>query len=102
MNLLSAQAIGIGFGAEPVLTDVTLGIGQGDRIGVVGRNGAGKSTLLKVLIRELPPDRGRVTHTGGLRLGVLPQSAERTGTAGARPARAPGASLAVPSARRPP
>src|SRR5699024_7584148 len=50
------------------------GIDEGDRIGIVGRNGDGKSSLLGVLTGLIAPDDGRVTHRGGLRVGVLTQS----------------------------
>src|SRR5687768_11960362 len=52
---------------------VSLGVSEGDRIGVVGRNGGGKTTLLKTLVKAEEPHSGRVTHTGGLRVGVLTQ-----------------------------
>ena len=53
-----------------VLADVSLGVAEGDRIGVVGRNGDGKTTLLRLLAGAEEPDAGRVTRTGGLRVGV--------------------------------
>jgi ATP-binding cassette subfamily F protein uup len=74
-NLLNLEAAHKSFGRDPVLDDVSLGIGAGERIGVVGRNGGGKSTLLKVLAGLEPVDAGRVTRTGALQLGVLAQSA---------------------------
>jgi ATPase subunit of ABC transporter with duplicated ATPase domains len=52
---------------------VTVGLNEGDRIGVVGRNGDGKSTLLKLLSKTLEPDSGRVTYRGGLKVGMLTQ-----------------------------
>ena len=54
----------------PCSTASRLGVAEGDRIGVVGRNGDGKSTLLRMLARHRAPDTGRVTHAGGLRVGV--------------------------------
>ena len=53
---------------------VTIGISEGDRIGVVGRNGDGKSSLLGLLSGQLEPNSGRVTRRSGLRVGVLDQS----------------------------
>jgi ABC-type Na+ transport system ATPase subunit NatA len=53
---------------------VTIGINDGDRIGIVGRNGDGKSTLMKILAKTLEPDSGRVTHRSNLRIGMLDQS----------------------------
>ncbi len=61
-------------GITTILEAVSLGIAVGDRIGVVGRNGAGKTTLLDVLTKAIQVDGGRVTHTGGLRIGVLRQA----------------------------
>ncbi len=52
----------------------------GDRIGIVGRNGAGKSTLLAVLAGREPLDGGRATRTRDLRIGMLAQRSELTGT----------------------
>ncbi|GAB7190190.1 ABC-F family ATP-binding cassette domain-containing protein [Kineococcus sp. NUM-3379] len=73
-NLVNAEAIRVVHGSRLLLGDVSLGVAEGERIGVVGRNGDGKSTLLRVLARRQEPDGGRVTHTGGLRLGMLDQS----------------------------
>ncbi len=53
---------------------MTVGINEGDRIGIVGRNGDGKSTLMKILAGRLEPDSGRVTARGGTRVGYLDQS----------------------------
>jgi ATP-binding cassette subfamily F protein uup len=55
------------------LVDVSLGVSEGERIGIVGRNGGGKSTLLKVLAGVEPPDQGRVTRANWARLGMLAQ-----------------------------
>ena len=73
MNLVNAEAIGKTHGTTVVLHDVSLGIADGDRIGVVGRNGGGKSTLLRALARLEDVDTGRVTHTSGLDVGLLAQ-----------------------------
>ncbi|MDI2128788.1 ABC-F family ATP-binding cassette domain-containing protein [Yinghuangia seranimata] len=56
-----------------LLDAVSLGVGEGDRIGVVGRNGDGKTTLIKVMAQREPADSGRVTHMTGLSLGFLSQ-----------------------------
>lgn len=73
-HLLGAESISITFGTRTVLEDVTLGIDEGDRIGIVGRNGDGKSTLMKLLAQRMQPDTGRVTHRRDLRVGYLDQS----------------------------
>ena len=72
-NLLAAENISLALGTNQVLDAVSLGVGTGDRIGVVGRNGGGKSTLLRVLAGAQPIDTGRVTRVGGLTIGMLSQ-----------------------------
>ncbi|AWF97710.1 ABC transporter ATPase [Clavibacter michiganensis subsp. insidiosus] len=57
-----------------IFDDVTIGVNEGDRIGIVGRNGDGKSTLLSLLAGRLEPDSGRVTRRRGITIGVLDQS----------------------------
>lgn len=59
---------------EPLLEEVSLGLADTDRIGVVGLNGAGKTTLLRLLTRAEEPDAGRVTHRRDLRVAALPQA----------------------------
>ncbi|WP_432561076.1 ABC-F family ATP-binding cassette domain-containing protein [Kineococcus sp. SYSU DK003] len=73
-NLVSAERLTVVHGSRTLLDEVSLGVSEGDRIGVVGRNGDGKSTLLRLLTRSQEPDGGRITHTGGLRLGMLSQA----------------------------
>lgn len=72
--LLGAEKLHLQYPNRTVLDSVTLGIFEGDRIGVVGRNGDGKSSLLRMLFGELEPYSGRVTPRGGVRLGLLSQS----------------------------
>ncbi|GAA1783247.1 ATP-binding cassette domain-containing protein [Actinomadura chokoriensis] len=73
MNLINLENVAKAYGPKPLLDAVSLGLDEGDRVGVVGRNGGGKSTLVSVLARETEPDAGRVTHARGLRLGYLTQ-----------------------------
>ncbi|MFI0482408.1 ABC-F family ATP-binding cassette domain-containing protein [Actinomadura sp. 9N215] len=73
MNLINVENVAKAYAPEPLLDAVSLGLDEGDRVGVVGRNGGGKSTLVSVLARETEPDAGRVTHSRGLRLGHLAQ-----------------------------
>ncbi|MEV7678201.1 ABC-F family ATP-binding cassette domain-containing protein [Streptomyces sp. NPDC088341] len=73
VNLVNVEAVTKVYGTRALLDGVSLGVSEGDRIGVVGRNGDGKTTLIRVLSRLEETDTGRVTHSGGLRLGVLTQ-----------------------------
>jgi len=73
-NLLNAEGIWKSYGREPLLADVSLGVGAGERIAVVGRNGAGKSTLLHLLAGLEPVDAGRVTVASGVRLALVSQA----------------------------
>lgn len=72
-NLVNAERVSVGFGLDPVLHEVSLGISGGDRIGIVGRNGGGKSTLVAILAGLRVPDSGRVSRTGGVSVGVVRQ-----------------------------
>jgi len=73
-HLLGAEALHLEFPTRVIFDDVTIGVNEGDRIGIVGRNGDGKSTLLSLLAGRLEPDRGRVTRRRGVTVGVLDQS----------------------------
>ncbi|MBB1256599.1 ABC-F family ATP-binding cassette domain-containing protein [Streptomyces alkaliterrae] len=73
VNLVNLEAVGKAYALRTLLDGVSLGVNEGDRIGVVGRNGDGKTTLIHILARSEPADSGRVTHAGGLRLGLLSQ-----------------------------
>ena len=77
-HLLGTQSLHVALPDRVLLDDITVGIDEGDRIGVVGRNGDGKSTLLRLLARTQEPDEGRVTVRGGVRVGVLTQQDEAT------------------------
>ncbi|AZN30667.1 ABC-F family ATP-binding cassette domain-containing protein [Flaviflexus salsibiostraticola] len=79
-HLLSMEDVGITLGSRPILGDITLGLDDGARVGVVGPNGGGKSTLLRLITGELEADNGRVTRTGGLRAAVLSQRDELADT----------------------
>lgn len=72
-NLVNLEGVSKAFDIRPLLDDVSLGISEGDRIGIVGRNGSGKSTLLRVMAGIEPPDAGRVTRTNDIRVGLLSQ-----------------------------
>ncbi len=72
-HLLGAESLHLEFPTKVVFDNVTLGLNDGDRVGVVGRNGDGKTSLLEMLAGRLRPDAGRVTVRGGVRVGVLDQ-----------------------------
>ena len=73
-NLINLERATVSFGTRTLLDGVSLGVDEGDAIGVVGRNGDGKTTLLEVLTGTRPPDSGRFTHTSGLSVGYLHQA----------------------------
>ncbi|MFJ8585942.1 ABC-F family ATP-binding cassette domain-containing protein [Streptomyces sp. NPDC093595] len=73
VNLVNVEAVSKVYGTRALLDGVSLGVSEGDRIGVVGRNGDGKTTLIRMIAKLEEADTGRVTHSGGLRLGVLTQ-----------------------------
>jgi ATPase subunit of ABC transporter with duplicated ATPase domains len=73
-NLINVERASVGHGTRTLLDGVSLGVDEGEAIGVVGRNGDGKTTLLQVLTTTRPPDSGRVTHTSGLSVGYLHQA----------------------------
>ncbi|MDE3134448.1 MAG: ABC-F family ATP-binding cassette domain-containing protein [Acidobacteriota bacterium] len=73
-NLVNLSGVAKGYAARTILEQITLGIADRDRIGVVGGNGQGKSTLLALIAGAESPDSGQVTRAGGLRTGVLDQS----------------------------
>ncbi|GHF64262.1 ABC transporter ATP-binding protein [Streptomyces mashuensis] len=72
-NLVNLEAVDKVYGTRALLDGVSLGVNEGDRIGVVGRNGDGKTTLIRILAKLEEADKGRVTHAGHVRLGVLTQ-----------------------------
>ena len=72
-NLLNLERVSKAYGVRPLLSGVSLGIGAGERIGIVGRNGDGKTTLLEVMSGIEQPDEGRVSRRRGLVVGYLHQ-----------------------------
>jgi len=72
-NLVNLSSVGKEFAARTILDDVTLGVAEGDRIGIVGANGAGKSTLLDLVAGTVQPDCGQVTRVRSLRTRLLDQ-----------------------------
>ena len=74
MVVMTLEGIGISFGDAAILQDVTQGIDEYDRIGVIGINGTGKSTLLAIAAGALEPDAGRIIRRTGLKISYLPQN----------------------------
>ncbi|OPX09433.1 ABC-F family ATP-binding cassette domain-containing protein [Gordonia sp. i37] len=74
--LINADRISKSFGIKSLLDEVSLGVHEEQRIGVVGLNGGGKTTLLEILGGVTEPDSGRVSRAGGARIAVVPQRGE--------------------------
>jgi len=72
-NLVNLERVSKSYGIRMLLDEVSLGVGEGDRIGIVGRNGDGKTTLLNLIAGRAEPDSGRVSRARGLHLGYLDQ-----------------------------
>jgi ATP-binding cassette subfamily F protein uup len=72
-NVVNIEEVSKAFDIRPLLDGVSLGVSEGDRIGIVGRNGSGKSTLMKIIAGIEEPDAGRVTKTSDSRIGILSQ-----------------------------
>ncbi len=79
-NLLNLERVSKSYGVRPLLSEVSLGVAVGERIGIVGRNGDGKTTLLEVMTGIEEPDTGRVSMSRGLRIGYLHQGDELADT----------------------
>ena len=76
MNILNIEHISKTFGDKTIFDDVSLGVHQGDKIGVLGVNGTGKSTLLKIIAGQETADEGEVIFGRGIRTAFLPQNPE--------------------------
>jgi ABC transport system ATP-binding/permease protein len=71
--VIAAEGIGHSFGGRTILEDVTVTIARGDKVGILGPNGSGKTTLLRILLGELPPDRGTVRRGTNLQVAYFDQ-----------------------------
>ncbi|HUJ07649.1 MAG TPA: ABC-F family ATP-binding cassette domain-containing protein [Streptosporangiaceae bacterium] len=80
MNIVNLESAVKAYGTRVLLDGVSLGVADGDRIGLVGRNGSGKTTLLEALAGRVGLSAGRSTRSRDARIGYLPQSAELTGS----------------------
>ena len=72
-NLVNIEEVSKAFDIRALLERVSLGVSEGDRIGIVGRNGSGKSTLMKIIASVETPDQGRVTKANSVKIGLLSQ-----------------------------
>ena len=83
-NVVNIEEVSKAFDIRPLLDGVSLGVSEGERIGIVGRNGSGKSTLMKIIAGVEDPDAGRVTKSSAARIGILSQidTAEADATVG--------------------
>ncbi len=71
--MLNIHNLSISFQGEYLFEDITFKLGNGDRVGLIGKNGAGKSTMLKILAKELEPDSGQIAADKTLKIGFLKQ-----------------------------
>ena len=76
MNILNIEHVSKTFGEKKILDDVSLGIHDGDKIGIIGVNGTGKTTILKIIAGIEETDEGQVIRQNGLRIAYLPQMPE--------------------------
>ena len=72
-NVVNLEEVSKAFDIKELLISVSLGVSEGDRIGIVGRNGSGKSTLMKIMADFEAPDSGRVTKSNAAKIGLLSQ-----------------------------
>jgi len=73
MNILSMESVSKSYGIKPLFQDITFGIQEGEKIGLIGVNGTGKSTFLKVVAGIIPPDKGRIAVGNHVKIQYLPQ-----------------------------
>ena len=76
-SYLQIENLSKSYGERMLFDGVTLGINEGDKIGVIAKNGTGKSTLLRVIAGRESADGGTVTAARGLKVGFLEQSPRR-------------------------
>lgn len=76
MNLINIEDISKSYGEKVLLNNISLGINEGDKVGLIGINGTGKSTLLKIIAGFETFDNGKITKTNGLKIEYLPQNVD--------------------------
>lgn len=72
-NILSVENLTKSFGDSPLFADISFGVAEGEKIGIIARNGTGKSTLMRILAGEEAPDAGNIVYRNGIRRAFLPQ-----------------------------
>ena len=76
MNILNIEHVSKIFGEKTIFDDVSFGIHEGDKVGIIGINGTGKTTLLKIIAGIEEPDEGQVIRQNGIKFSYLPQYQE--------------------------
>lgn len=71
--MVSLNGIGVSFGSETLLKDISFIINKGEKVALTGKNGAGKSTILKIIAGIQSPSKGSVSRQNGISIGYLPQ-----------------------------
>ncbi|HBQ87779.1 MAG TPA: ABC transporter, partial [Syntrophomonas sp.] len=74
MNLLTMDNVSKTYGVKTILQEISFGIDEDEKIGLVGINGSGKSTFLKLIAGREEPDRGQMVRNSNLRMEYLPQN----------------------------
>lgn len=74
--LVSCQNLSHSFGGRTLFENISFGVSEKDKIGLIGPNGVGKSTLLKIMLKKIKPDKGDVIHRTGISFGYLEQQPE--------------------------
>ena len=76
MNILNIEHVSKLYGDKWIFDDISCGIQEGEKVGIIGINGTGKTTLLRIISGEEEPDRGQVIRQNGLKLAVLSQNSD--------------------------
>src|SRR6185295_11014879 len=74
MNIISLEEVSKSYGSKPLFAGVTMGLDEGEKVGLIGLNGSGKSTFLRILAGSEPPDTGRATISSARVVAYLPQN----------------------------
>lgn len=80
MIVLDLKQVKIAFGAETLLENISISVGEGERLGLIGANGAGKTTLFKAILGQQPIESGSITTAKGISVGYLAQMQQPCGS----------------------